>query len=126
MEDPSNGTVGTRLKTDGVAFELETMQTSRDSVEENGFHVIGDEIEDRVTRYPVGNSSAAGAVVNYVNTIVGAGIVGLPFALAQVRGGPWINAYQKEHVCTSNRTFRSYSVDSRKVRCVENFEKNDC
>lgn len=35
-------------------------------------------------RYPAGNSSAAGAVANFVNTIVGAGIVGFPFALAQV------------------------------------------
>lgn len=35
-------------------------------------------------RYPAGNSSAACAVVNLVNTIVGAGIIGLPFALAQV------------------------------------------
>lgn len=37
-------------------------------------------------RYPAGNSSAAGAIANFVNTIVGAGIVGLPFALAQVCG----------------------------------------
>lgn len=40
--------------------------------------------EERAEKYPVGNSSAAGAVSNFVNTIVGAGIVGLPFALAQV------------------------------------------
>lgn len=40
--------------------------------------------EDRDARYPAGNSSAAGAIANFVNTIVGAGIVGLPFALAQV------------------------------------------
>ncbi|CAN0475410.1 unnamed protein product, partial [Hapterophycus canaliculatus] len=33
--------------------------------------------------YPTGNSSAAGAVANFVNTIVGAGIVGIPFALSQ-------------------------------------------
>lgn len=39
---------------------------------------------ERAERYPAGNSSAAGAVANFVNTIVGAGIVGLPFALAQV------------------------------------------
>lgn len=42
--------------------------------------------EERAEKYPVGNSSAAGAVSNFVNTIVGAGIVGLPFALAQVGG----------------------------------------
>lgn len=39
---------------------------------------------ERAERYPAGNSTAAGAVANFVNTIVGAGIVGLPFALAQV------------------------------------------
>lgn len=39
---------------------------------------------DRATRYPAGNSSAAGAVANFVNTIIGTGIVVLPFALAQV------------------------------------------
>lgn len=43
-----------------------------------------DEMAQRALRYPAGNSSAAGAVCNYVNTIVGAGIVGLPFAMAQV------------------------------------------
>lgn len=46
---------------------------------ENGFAS-----QDREARYPAGNSSAAGAIANFVNTIVGAGIVGLPFALAQV------------------------------------------
>lgn len=40
---------------------------------------------ERAERYPAGNSSAAGAVSNFVNTIVGAGIIGLPFALAEVR-----------------------------------------
>lgn len=42
---------------------------------------------ERAERYPPGNSSAAGAVSNFVNTIVGAGIIGLPFALAEVREG---------------------------------------
>lgn len=49
------------------------------AVEEDGYAS-----QDRETRYPAGNSSAAGAIANFVNTIVGAGIVGLPFALAQV------------------------------------------
>lgn len=39
---------------------------------------------DLTPRYPPGNSSTGGAVANFVNSIVGAGIVGLPFALAQV------------------------------------------
>eukprot|EP00903_Cladosiphon_okamuranus_P007722 g7482.t1 len=42
-------------------------------------------------RYPAGNSSAAGAIANFVNTIVGAGIVGLPFALAQ--SGLWAGIF---------------------------------
>lgn len=36
-------------------------------------------------KYPAGNSTAVGAVANFVNTIVGAGIIGLPFAMAEVR-----------------------------------------
>lgn len=47
---------------------------------------LADDIAERSARYPAGNSSAAGAVSNFVNTIVGAGIIGLPFALAQVLG----------------------------------------
>lgn len=47
--------------------------------------IAGDsEMDDRDSKYPAGNSSARGAIANFVNTIVGAGIVGLPFALAQV------------------------------------------
>lgn len=49
---------------------------------ENGFGDVT--AAERAERYPAGNSSAAGAIANFVNTIVGAGIVGLPFALAQV------------------------------------------
>lgn len=49
---------------------------------ENGFGDVT--AAERAERYPPGNSSAAGAIANFVNTIVGAGIVGLPFALAQV------------------------------------------
>ena len=41
--------------------------------------------QDRETKYPAGNSSAAGAVANFVNSIIGAGIIGLPFSMAQVR-----------------------------------------
>lgn len=49
----------------------------------NGYY--GDDTaEERAEKYPLGNSGAAGAVSNFVNTIVGAGIVGLPYALAQV------------------------------------------
>lgn len=40
---------------------------------------------DQETIYASGTSSTAGAVANFLNSIVGAGIVGLPFALAQVR-----------------------------------------
>lgn len=40
---------------------------------------------ERAARYPPGASTSVGAVANFVNTIVGAGIVGLPFALAEVR-----------------------------------------
>lgn len=50
-----------------------------------------DETAERALRYPAGNSSAAGAVSNYVNTIVGAGIVGLPFALAE--SGLWMGMF---------------------------------
>lgn len=39
---------------------------------------------DLGARYPTGNSSAACTVANFVNTILGAGIIGLPFALAKV------------------------------------------
>lgn len=39
---------------------------------------------DPEDRYPAGNSSIRGAIANFVNTIVGAGIVGLPFALREV------------------------------------------
>ncbi len=60
----------------------------------NGGHYAGDGGSGQAAcaatqeeRYHPGNSSAAGAVANFVNTIVGAGIVGLPFALAQVREG---------------------------------------
>lgn len=40
--------------------------------------------QEELERYPHGNSTAAGAVSNFVNTIVGAGIIGLPFAVSQV------------------------------------------
>ncbi|CAM9763087.1 unnamed protein product, partial [Ectocarpus fasciculatus] len=46
---------------------------------------------ERAERYPPGNSSAAGAVSNLVNTIVGAGIIGLPFALAE--SGLWAGVF---------------------------------
>ncbi|CBN75648.1 conserved unknown protein [Ectocarpus siliculosus] len=46
---------------------------------------------ERAERYPAGNSSAAGAVSNFVNTIVGAGIIGLPFALAE--SGLWAGVF---------------------------------
>lgn len=60
-------------------------------VRDPGFEMVGFGGDNNLAvevaqRYPAGNSSAAGAVANFVNTIVGAGIVGLPFALAQVRG----------------------------------------
>lgn len=54
----------------------------------NSFGDATDAQQDRETKYPAGNSSAAGAVANFVNTIVGAGIIGLPFSIAQVRGAP--------------------------------------
>ena len=61
-----------------------------DNVRDPGFEMVerADTLAREVVaeRYPAGNSSAAGAVANFVNTIVGAGIVGLPFALAQVCG----------------------------------------
>lgn len=43
-----------------------------------------DDIDDGQPRYASGTSSAMGAVANFMNSIVGAGIVGLPYALAQV------------------------------------------
>lgn len=46
---------------------------------------FGDGITDSSTRYPDGTSNVWGAISNYVNTIVGAGIVGLPFAIQEVR-----------------------------------------
>lgn len=65
-----------------------------DNVRDPGFEMVeradtfgtNDLAAEVAERYPAGNSSAAGAVANFVNTIVGAGIVGLPFALAQVCG----------------------------------------
>ncbi|CAN0002186.1 unnamed protein product [Ectocarpus sp. 4 AP-2014] len=51
----------------------------------------GVETADRFERYPSGNSSSAGAVANFVNTIVGAGIVGIPFATAQ--SGLWAGIF---------------------------------
>lgn len=85
MQDPS-----TDHKELG-GFEI-TMEPER-SVQQHpmGIDMGGNGLEDcyengnTAETYPVGNSSAAGAVANFVNTIVGAGIVGLPFALAQVR-----------------------------------------
>lgn len=38
---------------------------------------------DSAPRYPSGNSTVFGAVANFSNTIVGAGIVGLPYAISQ-------------------------------------------
>lgn len=66
-----------------------------EDVRDPGFEMVGREdgsggdlitTAESAERYPAGNSSAGGAVANFVNTIVGAGIVGLPFAFAQVRG----------------------------------------
>ncbi|CAM9615994.1 unnamed protein product [Pylaiella littoralis] len=54
-------------------------------------HYGDDTAEERAEKYPLGNSGAAGAVSNFVNTIVGAGIVGLPYALAQ--SGLWAGAF---------------------------------
>lgn len=50
----------------------------------DGFGAEDQLAAESAERYPAGNSSSAGAIANFVNTIVGAGIVGLPFALAQV------------------------------------------
>lgn len=70
------------------------MDTSEGDGDETGFEMSfaasGDGSEEtrgqpQNEEYPRGNSSAAGAVANFVNTIVGAGIVGIPFALSQVR-----------------------------------------
>lgn len=52
----------------------------------DGFGDETTDAQDRGAKYPAGNSSAAGAVANFVNTIIGAGIIGLPFSIAQVRG----------------------------------------
>lgn len=65
-----------------TAFEVGIDAASLDGYE-NGHDRADHFALDRATRYPVGNSTAAGAVANFVNTIVGAGIIGLPFALAQ-------------------------------------------
>ena len=74
-EDPGNG----EFQMTSVGLEDEDPRGAG----ENGFGADVTAAE-RDERYPAGNSSAAGAVANFVNTIVGAGIVGLPFALAQV------------------------------------------
>ncbi|CAM9603458.1 unnamed protein product [Scytosiphon promiscuus] len=50
-----------------------------------------DQALGRDERYPPGNSSAGGAIANFVNTIVGAGIVGLPFALRE--SGLWAGIF---------------------------------
>lgn len=68
-------------------FELTVVGLGEDNVNagDGGSGQAGAATETEEERYHPGNSSAAGAVANFVNTIVGAGIVGLPFALAQVR-----------------------------------------
>lgn len=53
------------------------------SAEPSGFGLEDDGAET-ASRYPDGNSSSFGAVSNFLNTIVGAGIIGLPYALSQV------------------------------------------
>ncbi|CAM9670335.1 unnamed protein product, partial [Hapterophycus canaliculatus] len=58
-----------------------------DGTANNGNITSSDRVADRDERYPPGNSSAGGAIANFVNTIVGAGIVGLPFALRE--SGLW-------------------------------------
>lgn len=85
-----------------TGFEL-TMASKENGVPDvpidgHGEMGFGDDAAAREAKYPAGNSSAVGAVSNFVNTIVGAGIVGLPFALAQVCcvaniASVWENAY---------------------------------
>ena len=77
----------------------------------NSFGDATDPQQDRETKYPAGNSSAAGAVANFDNTIVGAGIIGLPFSMAQVRGASssWCLSSQDQDG-TAVPCIRTYSV----------------
>lgn len=52
---------------------------------------------DLDAKYPTGNSSAAGAVANFVNIMVGVGAIGLPFALAKV----WYHNVALGPLCSS-------------------------
>lgn len=81
MEEQNGEIIGARFEMD---LEPDKEQTTTDYEEVNGFDPNGSETADRINSYPAGNSSAVGAVANYLNTIVGAAIVGLPFALKQV------------------------------------------
>lgn len=72
-EDGFEMTIGSN----GSAFRMEGTT--------NGELGLEDTCTDGEARYASGTSSAAGAVANFLNSIVGAGIVGLPYALAQVR-----------------------------------------
>ena len=71
----------------GSRHELEFSTTAGPEAVHDDLDGFGDatDPQDREARYPAGNSSAAGAVANFVNTIIGAGIIGLPFSMAQVR-----------------------------------------
>lgn len=92
MEDPTSS-----VPDNGSSLEITRTATSEraPSAVENAFGVRGtgcyeadigdiDDVDDGQPRYASGTSSAMGAVANFMNSIVGAGIVGLPYAVAQV------------------------------------------
>lgn len=98
MTNPGNqGAMSTARVVDGhsnghTEFGLELPSAPKDTgcveiieVTAGGDGEVGRGLEEK---YPAGNSTAVGAVANFVNTIVGAGIIGLPFAIAEVRDAP--------------------------------------
>ncbi|CAM9692470.1 unnamed protein product [Choristocarpus tenellus] len=80
--DPSFSTAVSDDQRDGPWFgDLELTVGTNHALEKGGTD-LGDEGEDGI-QYHGGNSGKWSAIANYVNTIVGAGIIGLPFAFSQ-------------------------------------------
>lgn len=78
--------------------------------------------QDRETKYPAGNSSAVGAVANFVNSIIGAGVIGLPFSMAQVRGafvrGACLHHIKMEYTRRKHGAIfasKAITIDSKKI-----------
>lgn len=105
MEVPSNN----GRKDDGL--EMSSGSTTRIGVEPVFDDRRDGDIVDSLPTYPSGNSSAAGAVANFLNSIVGAGIVGLPYALAQVSAF----VLGCTSLCAIERTWKDRRLSARNI-----------